>query len=98
MQENGREAAFQHKRCELNVKRMKKGSLLPPKLKQTSRAGVFTEQIRLVEEKHKVDVSIIDDVQEFMRARAKVQPYVPRPPTGAPRTHPPLYERHTPPC
>eukprot|EP00040_Diaphanoeca_grandis_P016599 m.85883 g.85883 ORF g.85883 m.85883 type:complete len:940 (+) comp25907_c1_seq1:205-3024(+) len=67
------DSRVREKRYEVAVNHLKKGSLLTAKQRQTPRSNVFQEQLKIVEEKQKNDIGVMDDIQEFMRARSKLE-------------------------
>mmetsp|Transcript_742 Transcript_742/g.2424 ORF Transcript_742/g.2424 Transcript_742/m.2424 type:complete len:931 (-) Transcript_742:4392-7184(-) len=64
---------MRRQRYELTIETVRQGSLLGVRAKQTPRSPVFAEQLRLLEEKTKADLSVLEDMQEFTRARAKLE-------------------------
>eukprot|EP00038_Savillea_parva_P009327 m.182779 g.182779 ORF g.182779 m.182779 type:complete len:911 (+) comp15626_c0_seq1:214-2946(+) len=64
---------IRQRRVAFTLQDVQRGSQLGPKQKQTPRASVFIEQVRLLEEKGKADLSVLEDMQEFARARAKLE-------------------------
>ena len=51
--------------------RLGRGTSVRPK--STPRAGRFAEQLKQLEEQHRFELVLAEDVQEFVRARAKLE-------------------------
>lgn len=57
-------------RAEFTLQRLQKPSL--SKFKTSARTATLSDQLRKVEEQYKAELGLMDDIQEFLRARARL--------------------------